>query len=42
MGINTPRSTESQDKKFDDKKKKESEVEKLRAETQKKVIKTMG
>ncbi len=41
MGINTPRSKESQDKKFDDKKAKESAVEKLRRETQEKVNKTM-
>ncbi len=41
MGINTPRSKESQDQKFDDKKKKESEVDRVRRETQEKVIKKM-
>lgn len=41
MGLNTPRGAEKQDQKFDDKKQNESQVDKVRRETQKKVIDTM-
>ncbi len=41
MGLNTPRNHEKRDEKFDDQKKTESPVEKVRRETEKKVIDTM-